>query len=677
MTSYNQLNGSHADMSSWLVRDVLRKDWGFSGLVMSDWGGTNSTTQSLLAGLDLEMPGPPEQRGKKLLDVAKEGDRDVLSAIDVSVSRILTLAEKHGLTGLTPEQATATRDSRETSSTTSMDVQLMRDLAANGIVLLKNSANTLPLRSENLKGRQVAFIGPNALHGTPGGGGSASMNPQYLSQPLDSFRAVTSQAGIDVSVKYCLGAVGRKWLPLCSGSQWKVPSSESGLASETNGKDLVRVEYFAHRDLSGPVVETQYRGSLNLDMSDSAPREFQTDPVPPYSYRASSVATPESSGTHRFSISSVGDARLYVDGELIIDNTSWKRSGETFYAFGSAEAIGEKLMTAGREYTVTIEGNVRKDPRPDDGGMPADANHVFAAHPSVRVGFEEEMPSPEKLIQEAIEAADESEITVVVIGLSDEWESEGYDRQDMTLPGHQNQLVEALLSKVKRPESLVFVNQSGSPVELPWVDRASTVLQAWYGGQEAGNALADVLLGTINPSGRLPITWPRRYADLPFASAPDTWPGTDGKVYYSEETQVGYRWFKHNSSVAPQWWFGYGQSYTNFRTSIKGVNTRAQSWTIEVSVTNTGQLAGAEVVQLYVWPTGEPEEVMLVAFEKTSVVERGETVNVSLEVSHREVARWIDGSWQLQSGNYTFGAGNGVGDTNMSVRSIEVLGTTA
>ncbi|KAM5365168.1 hypothetical protein ACJZ2D_011155 [Fusarium nematophilum] len=149
----------------------------------------------------------------------------------------------------------------------------------------------------------------------------------------------------------------------------------------------------------------------------------------------------------------------------------------------------------------------------------------------------------QKVDQEAIALADESEAAVVVVGLTDEWESEGYDRQSMALPGDQNELVQALASKVKHPERLIFVNQSGSTVEVPWIDDVSTFLQAWYGGQEAGNALADVLLGSTDPCGRLPITWPKRYAGLPFANDPETWPGVDGVVVYKEDTHVGYpRW---------------------------------------------------------------------------------------------------------------------------------------
>ncbi|XEV05013.1 hypothetical protein FSHL1_010300 [Fusarium sambucinum] len=654
MTSYNSVNGYHADMSQYLLVDVLRKEWGFKGLVMSDWGGTNSTLESLLVGLDLEMPGPPERRGKTLLQLAQENSTNpnLLEAIDVSCSRILNLAEKHGLTGLTPEAARLTRESSETSSTSTEDIKLMRDIAANGIVLLKNTKSTLPLSAKVLDGKQVAFIGPNSFVGTPGGGGSASMNPQYLSHPMKSFKAAASDLGFDVSVKHALGANGRKWLPLFSKTQW----SAAGLVDDgnTSGKTLLRVDYFASQDLTGLVQETQLRDDSTVDMSDSAPLAFQVDPVPPYSYRITSILTPSTSGLHSFSISSVGDATLHVDGELVIDNRSWTQPGETFYAFGSAEVIGKKTLEAGKEYKVLAEGWVRKEPRPD-AGFSAEANHVFAAHPSIRLGYQEQLPDDEALITEAVDLANESEAVVVVLGLSDEWESEGYDRQSMKLPGKQDELVQALVQRVSRPEKLIFVNQSGSPVEFPWIDDISTMLQAWYGGQEAGNALADVLLGSVNPSGRLPITWPRRYADLPFASDSESWPGVDGTVTYKEEHHVGYRWYCQNQPVSPQWWFGYGLSYTQFTSNITAVDDKKSEWKVQVSVTNKGTLSGAEVVQVYFWPLHRKQDLMLVGFEKTEILEPGQSVQVEVHVKKRDAARWLGNKWRLGSNEYAFG----------------------
>ncbi|KAJ5186844.1 hypothetical protein N7449_009838 [Penicillium cf. viridicatum] len=645
MTSYNKVNGQHMDSNAPIIKDILRDEWGYKSLVMSDWGGTNSTVESLLAGLDLEMPGPPERRGEKLLQAIKSAPSgDLLASVDASVVRMLSFADKFDLLGLSSEEVDRTRDSQEVSSTAPEDIQLMREVAASGIVLLKNTKQTLPLQANNIHGKQVAFIGPNALNGTPGGGGSASMNPQYLSQPMESFKTVSAKHEIDVAVKYALGAYSQKWLPLFSNDQWGINTS-----MESDNKPLVRVEYFATNDFTGPVVEIQYRNSSNIDVSDSCPVDFQVDPVPPYSYRVTSNLVPTATGEHSFSLSSVGGSRLLIDGEPVIDNSRWTELGETFYAFGSAEVSASKLLVAGKAYTVQVEAWVNTCELSANASS-ADANHVFAAHPSVRIGYLQHIPSAEKLISEALALANESAVTVVVLGLNEEWESEGYDRKSMALPGNQDKLVEALISSVQRPDSLIFVNQSGSPVELPWIDKASTFLQAWYGGQEAGNALADVLLGNTNPSGRLPVTWPRRYTDLPFYWNKETWPGIDEVVKYEEDTQVGYRWYNHHPDVLPLWWFGYGLSYTVFSSKLTNVHDMRVYWSVRVQVKNTGTVDGQEVVQIYNWPAGQIEKTLLVGFEKTPLLRPNEEITINVQVRKRDAAHWIWGKWVLDEG---------------------------
>ncbi|KAK7417457.1 hypothetical protein QQX98_004577 [Neonectria punicea] len=654
MTSYNIVNGEHMDMNTPLIRGILRDEWGFKGLVMSDWGGTNSTLESLVAGLDLEMPGPPEKRGNMLLKAINENPtEEVLEVLDTSVSRVLSLAQKFNLLGLSPDAAKQSRDREEISSTTKEDTKLLREIAASGIVLLKNSSQTLPLKMGNLAGKQVAFIGPNALLGTPGGGGSASMNPQYLSRPMQSFKAVAQAQGVDLSVKYALGAHALKWLPLFEKAQWT-----SDLSADGKGKSMVQIDFFASTDLSGLITETQFRDSSNIDLSDSAPLDFQVDPIPPYSFRVSSSVVPSVSGTHSFGLSSVGGSRLFVDGELVVDNSNWTDIGETFYAFGSAECIKSVFLEADKSYKVSIEGWVNTDSAASKASS-SDANHVFSSNPSVRIGFSPPIPDAATLITEAVTLSDESEVTVVVLGLSDEWESEGYDRQSMALPGDQDKLVEGLLQRTKRPESLIFVNQSGSPVELPWIDGVSTFVQAWYGGQEAGSALADVLFGTVNPSGRLPITWPRRYTDLPFSSDPQSWPGVDETVIYKEDVEVGYRWYSHQTNIRPQWWFGYGLSYTVFTSTISSVSSSDESWRVSVTVENSGTVVGQEVVQLYVWKKDGQEEMVLAGFEKTAIIHPTEKATVNVVIWKREVASWIDGKWLLDKGDYILGVGTG------------------
>ncbi|KAJ5770865.1 uncharacterized protein N7511_002916 [Penicillium nucicola] len=667
MTSYNKVNGQHMDSNTPIIKNILRDEWGYKGLLMSDWGGTNSTVESLLAGLDLEMPGPPEKRGKRLLQALRSTPSDdILVAVNNSVRRILLLAEKFHLLGLSSDQVDQTRDSPEVSSTAPEDIQLMREIAATGIVLLKNTQQALPLKAEDIHGKQIAFVGPNALNGSPGGGGSASMNPQYLSQPMQSFQTVTAERDINVTVKYALGAYSQKWLPLLSNQQWGTNSS-----ANSDSKSLVRVEFFATNNLTGPVIEIQYRDSSNIDISDTCPLDFQVDPVPPYSYRVTSTLVPTNTGEHSFSLSSVGGSRLLIDGQLVIDNSRWTEAGETFYAFGSEEVWATKPLIAGESYTVHVEAwaNTSGESLTES---TAGTNHVFAAHLSVRIGYLQQIPSPEELISEAITLADESAVTIVVLGLNEEWESEGYDRKNMALPGSQDKLVEALISSVQRPQSLIFVNQSGSPVELPWIENASTFLQAWYGGQEAGNALADVLLGNINPSGRLPVTWPRRYTDLPFYWNQETWPGISEIVKYEEATEVGYRWYMNHPDVPPLWWLGYGLSYTSFSSTFTSVCDMGDYWSVSVQIKNTGAIEGEEVVQIYSCPVGQTRKTILVGFERTPLLEPSQDITIGVPVQKRDAAHWMAGKWVLDEGRYVFGLGNGVKEAMSTIIEVDV-----
>lgn len=669
MTAYNCVNGSHMDMNRKLVQETLRGEWGFQGLVMSDWGGTNSTTESIVAGCDLEMPGPPEKRGNLLLSaMAEKPSKELLDAIDSSCLRVLKLLQHLGLLGLSAEEAKKTRNRLEHSSNEKDDQCLLREVAAKGIVLLKNSSQLLPLNPTSLQGKKVAFVGPNALHGTPGGGGSATMNPQYQTQPFAAFNSFVKDLGIDVEISHSPGTFSHKWLPLTTADQWKATSEQAN--STGDGKAMLRLDFFSTADFSGPIIETQWRDSSLIDLFDSAPTQwYSTKNL--HSFRVTSQVTPQTSGTHSFGISSVGNSRLFVDGKLLIDNYHWSDVGESFYSFGSREARASFPMEAGRSYTMTIESSSRIIP--ENSTAADDPVHVFGVQPSVRLGFLLELPSDP--ITSAVALAKASDLTIVILGLNDEWESEGYDRQSMKLPGEQDQLVKALLESTTHPENIVIVNQSGSPVEMLWADKANTILQAWYGGQEAGNALCDVIFGRVAPEGRLPISWPRQYTDLPFAGNKRGWPGVDGVVNYEEGTLVGYRWYQQHN-VQPRWWFGYGLGFTTFTLSDITVEKVDGGWRVRVVVTNVGALEGREVVQCYSWPVVSKVHELR-AFEKTKLLSPGESEAISLTVSSRDLAYWEEKAarWIKNAGTYVLGLGKHAGDVDMIATTIHTSET--
>lgn len=642
------------DSNNFLVDEVLRRTWGYEGLIMSDWGGTNSTIESVLAGCDLEMPGPAVFRGTKLLQALKKSKSPELeTAVDASCRRILTLAKKLRLLGLSESEAKATRCREEYSATSREDIETVRRVAASGAVLLKNSASTLPLLPHHLRNKKVAFIGPNSERCAPGGGGSASMNPQYLSQPMEAFKTMAAELQIAVEVAHSPGAYSRKWLPLIVPEQWSLPSEVA--SSNGHGDATMRVDFFSSIDLTGPVFETQYRTSSYVDLFDTAPAALLGQP---YSFRITLALTPSTTGLHSLGISSVGNAKLFVDGALVINNDDWASTGETFYAFGSVENVQTIFLNASQRYKVTLECSTRSrltatDIAPNH-GTDVDSLHVFASQAGVRLGYLEQLP--DSLAQDAIDLSNKSDYTIMVLGLDDEWESEGYDRQDMALPASQNSLVWALLEQSTKPESIIIVNQSGAPVEMPWADdpRVATILQVWYGGQEAGNALADLLLGATAPSGRLPVTWPKKYQDLHFAGREDVWPGCNDNVWYEEGSDVGYRWFLKNGTE-PQWWFGFGLTYTEFRVGNFILDQSAGKdleWQVAMEVENIGEHGGDEVLQAYLWPSGDLASRILVGFEKSRTLIPGEKEDVVITIIMRDGARWQDGQWLLAAGTY-------------------------
>ncbi|PLB44118.1 hypothetical protein P170DRAFT_416521 [Aspergillus steynii IBT 23096] len=639
MTSYNSINGLHADMNSKIIQHTLRDEWQYKGLVMSDWGGTNSTAESLIAGCDLEMPGPSERRGSKLLEaLEKDNSGKLEAALELSCERIISLLGTMNLLGLSESAAVESRYGEEKSSTASTDIQTVRDVVGNGLVLLKNSNNILPLSSEKVAGKRVAFIGPNGQVGAAGGGGSASMNPQYQSHPMEAFKQRAVELGVDIDVQYAIGCHNYRWLPLVSKSQWRV-GGEDG---------VLRLDFFDAPGCAGRLIETQYRDNSQMDLFDTAPAMLQGS-IRPYSFRMSSTVTPRTTGRHSFGVTSIGNSRLFINGALLIDNYDWTEPGEMFYSFGSAEVCHSIDMVANQTYEVILESSSKttNDPSPEES-----STNVFGIQPSVRLGFLEEVP--DNLVSDALQLAKRSDFTVAVIGLNEEWESEGFDRQTMQLPGSQNELIQTLLTGMTQPSSLIIVNQSGSPVEMPWSDDAGTILQAWYGGQEAGNALADVLLGQKSPCGRLPMTWPRRYEDLPFSADAESWPGVNGQVCYKEDVEVGYRWYPSHR-VKPQWWLGEGLSYTTFSMKGPAIILHEAGLTFHVEVVNDGRIAGQDVIQAYSWLLGRPEARQLVAFEKSSVLSPAESQTIRLQITFRDMAHWNESCWVLGKGAYMIG----------------------
>jgi beta-glucosidase len=555
MAAYNRVNGTFASEHPELLTRILREEWGFTGMVMSDWFGAQSTAASVNAGLDLEMPGPAIWRGEKLLQAVERGE--VAEAVlDESVRRLLHLIERAGAFAHPEEQPEQAIDRPEHRA-------IARQAAAEGIVLLKNVQHALPLQAETLQ--TLALIGPNAKVARIMAGGSSQVTAHYAISP---FEAITRRAGAQTRVRHETGCTNHRFLPLLDLNL--LASGEQEGTART-----LTVEYFNSPDLSGASVhrslsttaEVSWFGTLPAGVN---PRQF--------SVRVSGQFVPDETGTYTFGLVSTGLSRLWFAGQQVIDNWTSQQPGSAYFGMGSSEVMASVELVAGQVYPLVVE-----------------YGRGSASFSAVRLGCLR--PQPADAFERAVQLAREAEVAIVFAGLSEEWESEGFDRPDMDLVGEQDRLIAEVAAVNPRT---VVVLQTGSPVAMPWLARVSAVVQAWYPGQECGHAIADVLFGDVNPSGRLAQTFPVRLEDNP---ASLNYPGESGQVRYGEGIFVGYRYYE-KKRIAPLFPFGFGLSYTTFRYGSLQLSTRAMAPddTLHVSleISNTGERAGQEVVQLYI-----------------------------------------------------------------------------
>jgi beta-glucosidase len=605
MSSYNKLGGTYTAEHHWLLTKVLREDWGFDGVVMSDWFGSRSTAPTVNAGLDIEMPGPPRDRGEKLLAAVAAGEVSA-EKVRERAKNVLRLMQRTGAISddrVFQEQA---NDRPETRA-------LIRRAGAEAAVLLQNDG-LLPLAREGT----IAVIGPNARAAQIMGGGSAQLNPHYAVSPWEGLAAALGEGAL----RYAPGCSNARFEPVFTGP--------------------LQVEFFAGRGLQGPVLheEVMQEGTAFWFPPFAGGKVDPTD----FSARLSGVFTPSVSGVHRVGVFSAGSAKVYVDGKLVADAwTGWK-PGRTFFEEGCDEVVGEVTLEAGRAHRVVVEFAAK-----------AAANLAFAG---LRFGIGKPMGDAE--IAEAVKVAKAAEQAVVFVGRNAEWDTEGSDLQDIRLPGRQDELVAAVIAA--NPKTVVVL-QTGGPVEMPWIGSARAVLQCWYPGQEAGNAIADVLLGEAEPSGRLAQTFPVRWADNPTHSQdPEIYPGINGHVRYEEGVFIGYRHYDRMGTRA-LFPFGHGLGYATFDLgAVRASSPDAEGTVVvEVPVTNTSDRAGATVVQVYVSPPASPvvrPARELKGFAKLALA-AGESAVARILLSARAFAYWDQPGqgWQVAAGEYRIAVG--------------------
>ena len=603
MSAYNKLNNIFCSSHQDLLIKILKEEWGFDGYVVSDWGAALETIENANGGLDLEMPGPSNVWGKALID-AVEASEVSEKLIDDKVKRILTVAEfsnRFQKPQIKAEQAIDQPKHR----------LLLRKAAADGMVLLKNEGS-LPLK-KNIK--KLAVIGPNALEAQIIGGGSASLRPHYQIHPLE---AVQERLGHETEILYSKGCHTHKYLP-------KINEELMG------EKDGFLVEYFDGNQFDkNLILEERLTGSKFWVFEGFAKDVISKEERPDISVRFSCTYKPDISGLHEFEIFGIGKCRLLIDGNELIDNWTSMDPGEAFFTFGSASKKGVTNLQKGEAYKIEVQYKF-------EGSFPA-----------VYIGCQ--APDEVDIFQEALETASHADDVILIVGTNSDWETEGNDRADFNLPANQNKLIEAILEV---NQNTVVVINTGSPIHMPWEKKAKAIIQTWFAGQEFGNALVDILSGEVNPSGKLPTTFPVKIEDTP---AYKNYPGKNLQMNYDEKLLVGHRWYESNS-IKPLFCFGHGLSFTSFNYQNLEVTTGSDFVvTCKFEIQNTGDISGLEIAQCYVGFAsplpGEPYKT-LQGFVKEEIG-ANELKKVEIKLGPRNFSFWSveTNTWQIREGSY-------------------------
>lgn len=620
MAAYNKVNGTtmteHQQLNA-----VLRDEFGFDGFIVSDWTAARDTVGDALAGLDAAMPGPDTVYGAKLVAAVRDG-RVPEAAVDAMARRMLLLAARVGLLdGADPvvpeEELPEPLDGRAVA----------REVATRSIVLLRNENRALPLdvgKSGSI--RKVALIGLAASEARTSGGGSATVFAERTVTPLEGLRDALPE-GVELS--YSVGADPRAYHP-------PLPGPLTAAFYDTDG---VRVA-------SEPLADGTARwiGELPEGVVPGTLSKVVT----------SGTFTPTSSGTHTFAIAGIGRFVLTVGGQTLFDGTIELEGDDPATAFlhpPQREAAAE--LAEGEPVHVELTLHTTGQALGDFAFVGFSLNHGAP------------MADDETLIAEAVAAATDADIAVVIAATTEDVESEGFDRTTLALPGRQDELMARVAEAA--PRTVAVVN-AGSPVLMPWREDVDAVLLTWFGGQELGAALADVLLGEQEPGGRLPTTWPAEEKDVPVW---DVVP-TDGRLDYDEGVFIGYRAWER-AEASPAFWFGHGLTYTDWSyddVEVEAVGDGGPDLArVRVRVTNAGERTGREVVQVYLAPhrPGDRPARWLAGFA-TVQAGPGETAEALLTLPKRAAQTWDEDAhaWRLVPGAYDVLVGRSYADTRLS-----------
>jgi beta-glucosidase len=609
MAAYNDVNGVPATEQDHVINQILKGEWGWDGLVMSDWFATKSAAPAANGGLDLVMPGPGGPWGDALVRAVRSGEV-AEAVVDDHLRRLLRLARRVGALGDArpapgPLPAPDGPVRRE---------QLTR-LAAAGMTVLTNDG-VLPLAL----GSRVALIGRHAVDTIGMGGGSAQVTPPYQVSVADALcallgDAVTVTDGVEVRSR-------------------AVPAVPGFVTDPQDGAPGVRLTLF---DDGGRVIQDRHSEltSTLVGFDDDFPETVAAVRI---------RAGVQDSGPVEIGVLGAASWRLTVDAATSEHELTT-----------SGHGIGEEILAppaAVRRYPTARMVEATATLRTTPGSpMPGAGLFGLVARPARR--------EPETVIAAAVAAARAADVAVVVVGLTAEQETEAVDKTTLRLPGGQDALVSAVAAAAAR--TVVVVN-AATPVLMPWLAEVDAVLWAGLPGQEAGHAVAAALLGEIEPAGRLVSTFP--VAD----GAAPAWTVTpvDGRVVYAEGTFIGHRGHHGGRAPAPAFWFGHGLGYSTWAYGPASVSGAAAGPVVTVQLTNTGGRTSREVVQVYLEPAAADQPVRLVGWAAVTV-EPGRTVPVRVETDPRLWRRWTDQGWDRLPPGGRLLVARGLGDIRTSL----------
>lgn len=630
MDSYNLTNGQHMTENPYFNNEVLKKEWGFSGILMSDWGATYSTIDAANGGLDLEMPFGKFFNRADLLPAIQQG-KVSMATLDDKVRRILRMEIEFGWRERPQQELTIPRDNQEGG-------QVALHAAEEAMVLLKNDGGLLPLDRAKIK--TVALIGPDAYPAVPVGGGSAQAS---------AFHAVSFLEGLTRYLGPGADVLWDRGLP----TLLHVANATEFSTQPSGGQPGLTVETFDNGDLSGTPastrIERHFTSGRPLDIAALSSGEIELNPADfsapkPVSTRWTGYYTPVAAGTYDLFVQQGGfdntGYKLYVDGKLLADRWNYFIAPVEQFAL-SLDAVPHKIVV--EHHTVTgFSGSLLRV------GILREGNWTNA---------------------NAEEMARKADAVVLAVGFDPSTETEGSDRT-FGLPPGEDELIRKIAGL--NPRTIVVITSGGGVDMNGWLAQVPALLEAWYPGQEGGTALPEILFGDVDPSGHLPVSFERRWEDNPAYDYYYPQPGTN-RIVYKEGIFTGYRGYEHNH-VQPLFPFGYGLSYTRFKFSHLEIKPEAAGaagprYEVTFEVENTGSRPGATVAQVYVEAENAPVPWprQLKGFARVDL-KAGESRRVTVPLDGNSFSYYDVNSkaWQISPGKYEVSVGGSSAETGVN-----------